>query len=217
MAAGLSLVIADDHPIFRRGLRSVLEAAGFAVLGEAGDGEAALAAIRSNAPGVAVLDLEMPKGDGLDVARAIQEAGLPTQVVVLTVHKSKALFDRALDLGVRGYVLKDGALAEIVAAVQALAAGKSYISPQMSGHLLERRSRAAALAGEHPGLAGLTPAERRILKLIAEDKTSREIAAALFVSVRTVEHHRASICEKLGLHGSNALLRFAVAHKPELC
>lgn len=194
----------------------MLEAAGVAVVGEAADGEVALAAIRAQAPGVAILDLEMAGRDGLDVTRAIHEAGLPTRVVVLTMHNSTALFDRALDLGVRGYLLKDGALAEIVVAIQAVAAGKSYISPQMSGRLLERRSRTAALAAEHPGLAALTAAERRVLQLIAEERTSREIAAALFVSVRTIEHHRASICQKLDLHGSNILLRFAVAHQSKL-
>jgi DNA-binding NarL/FixJ family response regulator len=217
MATELSIVIADDHPIFRRGLRCVVEAeAGLRVLGEAADGEAALALLRAHAPDVAVLDLDMPNRDGLDVAREARESGLATRVIILTMHTSEALFNRALDLGVRGYVLKDSALVEIVSAVRAVASGRSYISPQMSGHLLTRRARADALASERPGLHDLTPAERRVLRLIADDRTSREIADALFISVRTVEHHRANICHKLDLHGANALLRFALEHKSEL-
>ena len=217
MRTELNIVIADDHPIFRRGLRAVLEAAaGLTVSAETEDGEAALAHIRAHTPDVAVLDLDMPNRDGLDVAREVREAKLPTAVIILTMHKNEALFNRALDLGVRGYVLKDSALVEIVAAVRAVAAGQSYISPQMSGHLLQRRARADALAAERPGLEDLTPTERRVLRLIADDKSSREIADALYISVRTVEHHRANICHKLDLHGANALLKFAVAHRSEL-
>lgn len=217
MAAELEIAIADDHPIFRRGLRTVIEAdAGLKVVAEAADGEAALESIKALAPGVAVLDLDMPHRDGLDVTREVVRAGLPTGVVVLTMHSAEPLFNAALDAGAKGYVLKDGALVEIVAAVKAVAAGKRYISPQMSDLLLKRIRRADALAAQRPGLAGLTAAERRVLRLVADDRTSREIAAALFVSIRTVEHHRANICAKLDLHGSNALLRFAAAHKSEL-
>ena len=217
MTTEISIVIADDHPVFRRGLRAVVEAdPGLRVVAEAEDGEAALAAVRAHRPSVAVVDLDMPRKDGLEVTREIRRDALPTQVIILTMHTSEALFDQALDLGVKGYLLKDGAVVEIVAGIRAVAAGRGYISPAMSARLLERRRRADALAERRPGLKDLTATETRVLRLVADDKTSREIADALFISVRTVEHHRANICHKLGLHGANALLKFAVAHRSEL-
>ena len=217
MATELSIVIADDHPIFRSGLRAVIEAApNLKVVAEAGGGRAALESIKSLRPRVAVLDLDMPGGGGLEVMREIRRLSLPTEVIVLTMHKSEALFNASLDLGAKGYVLKDSALVEIIAGIEAIGAGHSFISPQMSDYLLKRRRRADALAARKPGLSDLTPTETRVLRLIAADKTSREIADALFISVRTVEHHRANICTKLDLHGANALLKFALEHKSEL-
>src|SRR5262249_10779254 len=146
----------------------------------------------------------------------IREKGLPVKVIILTMHKDERILNAALDLGVRGYVLKDSAITEIVASIKAVAGGERYISPQLSGHLLNRNSRAAALLRQQPGLETLTATERRILKLIADYKTSKEIAGILFISTRTVEHHRANICEKLDLKGSHALLKFATEHQAEL-
>jgi DNA-binding NarL/FixJ family response regulator len=217
MKCEIRIVIADDHPVFRRGLRQVIETApDFAVVGEAEDGEAALARILELKPDVAVVDLDMPGKDGFEIMCAIKEQGLAVEVVFLTMHNSEALFNKALELGVKGYVLKDSAVNDIISSIKAVSAGQSYISPQLSGYLLSRRSRADALIKEKPGLDAITPTERRVLKLIAHDKTSREIAAELFISVRTVDHHRANICTKLDLHGSNALIKFAVAHRSEL-
>ena len=217
MATELSIVIADDHPIFRNGLRAVIESVpNLKVVAEAEDGRAALESIKSLRPGVAVLDLDMPELDGLEVTREIRRLGLPTEVIILTMHKSEALFNTALDLGVKGYVLKDSALVEIISGIKSVNGGQSFISPQMSNCLLNRTRNSAMLVARKPGLEDLTQTETRILRLIADDKTSREIADALFISVRTVEHHRANICQKLEVHGSNALLKFAVAHKSEL-
>jgi len=213
----VQVVIADDHPIVRHGLREMIEAdSSLSIVGEAGDGVRALAQIEQLKPDVAVLDIDMPEMDGLAVAREIQRRRLEVQIVLLTIHREEELFQEALDLGVKGYVLKDSATTDIIASIKAAAQGLAFISPQLSGLLLKRRARSDALASQKPGLGALTPMERRIVKLIAEDKTSKDIAGQLFISYRTVETHRTNICRKLELKGNLALVKFALAHKSEL-
>jgi DNA-binding NarL/FixJ family response regulator len=213
----MRILIADDHPIFREGLRKVIEREpDFEVVAEATDGAAALAALRALRPEVAVLDIDLPQLDGFEVVRALRREELPTAVVFLTMHNDEEMVNEALDLGVSGYVVKDSAVTDIVGSVRAAAAGQHFFSPSIAGYLVQRRARATALAARKPGLDELTPTERRILKLIAENKTSREIAAELFISHRTVENHRANICQKLDLRGSHALLKFALEHKSQL-
>jgi len=210
----IHLVIADDHAIFRRGLLTVVESeAGITVKAETGDGESALAMILEHEPDVAVLDVDMPGMDGFEVARAVQERNLATGIVFLTMHNTETLFNAALDAGAKGFVLKDGALPEIIDCIRAVAAGRRYISPQLSGYLVDRSTRSVSTA---PTLKELTTSESRILKLIAEQKTSREIADLLFISIRTVDRHRSNICEKLNLRGPNALFKFAVANASNL-
>lgn len=211
----LQIIIADDHPIFRRGLRTVIEAdPRLKVVAEAEDGAAALAEVKHWQPQVAVLDMDMPQLDGMAVAREIRALRLPVAVIFLTMHKDEATFNAALDLGVKGYVVKDGAVNEIIGCIKAVAAGGSFISPALSGLLLNRTAPGAAQPAS--ALEMLTQAERRVLRLIGAGKLNNEIAAELFVSVRTVEHHRSNICAKLGLNGKHALLTFALTHKAEL-
>jgi DNA-binding NarL/FixJ family response regulator len=217
MSADIDVLIADDHPIFRKGLREVIEAEpGLRCVGEAADGETALDTLTRLQPHVVVLDIQMPKGDGFAVARAVRERRLPVRIVFLTMYDDEDVLNHALDLGVDGYVLKESAATDIVGAIKTVANGQSYISPSSAGYLLARRARAADLVTRTPGVQDLTPAERRILKLIAQQKTSKDIAGELFVSHRTVENHRQNICQKLGIHGSNALLKFAIEHKSQL-
>ena len=211
----ITIVIADDHPIFRSGLRMIVEADPvLKVVAEASDGEEALERIAELRPAVAVLDLDMPPPDGLAVARRIRERGWPVAPIFLTMHKDAAALDAALDAGVRGYVVKDGAANEIVGCIKSVAAGQTFVSPTLSGHLLARRG--DEFARQTPSMSELTSSERRVLRLVAEAKSNKEIAEALFVSVRTVERHRLNIGTKLDLHGSNALLKFALQHKHQL-
>jgi two-component system, NarL family, response regulator DegU len=218
MADEITVLIADDHPIFRRGLREIIEAEpGLRLVAHVEDGEAAWHAIQQDRPRVAVLDVDMPRKDGLAVVRAVKEARLEVATVLLTIHRNERLFNTALDLGVDGFVLKDSAIAEIVSAIKATAAGQRYVTPLLTEFLLHRHSAGAAAEGQgNPRLALLTETERRVLALVAEYKTSREIANALFISVRTVERHRANIVARLDLRGAHALLQFAIAHKADI-
>ena len=213
----IRLLIADDHPVFRQGLRQIIEAdPQLKVSAEAADGEQALARLQDTPVDAAMLDLTMPLKDGFAVARAARELRLTAPLVFLTMHNDEHYLHAALDLGVKGYVLKDSAITEIVSCLKAVVAGQDYISPALSSYLIRRSTRAAALATEKPALEQLTPAERRVLKLIAEGKTSRIIAAELGIGIRTVEHHRNNITTKLELHGSHALVKFALQHQAEL-
>jgi DNA-binding NarL/FixJ family response regulator len=217
MAVRIRILIVDDHPLFRNGLRQVIESdERFELIGEAADGEAAWKAIQEKKPDVAVLDINLPRMTGLEVARKVAEKKLRTRLIILTMLKEEDLINRALDLGVSGFVLKENAVDDIVSAIVTASEGGHYLSPAVSGYLVRRRNRAEALAAHKPGLDDLTKAERRILKLVAEKKTSREIASELFISPRTVEAHRANISEKLDLRGSHSLLQFALENRSSL-
>ena len=217
MAAEITVLIADDHPIVRKGLRQVIESdPQLKIVEETGDGRSALDRIEQLRPDVAVLDLDMPEKGGFDVVREMRKSRSITEVVILTIHGEKDIFDEAMDLGVKGYVLKDTAVTDIIAGIKSVAAGRHFISPQLSAYLVDRNTRASRLATAKPALADLTPTERKILKLIGEGKSSKEIADILFVSYRTVENHRTNICTKLEIHGSHALLKFALQNKSYL-
>jgi DNA-binding NarL/FixJ family response regulator len=185
------------------------------IVGEAADGEQALDLIRATQPRVAVLDVDMPRKNGLAVAGEVRALALEVAIIFLTMHKNERFFNAALDVGVRGYMLKETASHDIVDGIRAVAAGRSYVSPALSDYLINRH-RANAQADDGSPLSSLTPTERRVLRLVAEYKTSKDIADALFISVRTVDRHRANIATKLDLTGTHALLQFAAEHKTEL-
>jgi len=217
MDAPTRILIADDHPIFREGLVKTIERdTSFSIIGQAGNGAEALKLISELRPDLAVLDVSMPIMDGLEVARRVHQEALPTELVFLTMYKDPKYFNVALDLGVRGYIIKDSVTSEFLSCLKAVAAGQYYISPTISYLLVERNKKAESLANSAPSLDRLTPAERAILKLLAENHTSKELAGRLFVSERTVENHRMHICHKLGIHGHNKLLQFALENKGTL-
>jgi DNA-binding NarL/FixJ family response regulator len=210
----IRILIADDHPLMRKGLRlSVEEDRALKVVGEASDGEAALSLIKKLHPHVALLDIEMPKLDGLGVARELVKSKVKTEIIFLTFHSNQDLFRSAMELGCKGYILKDSAVQEVVAGIHAVASGRPYISSAITADLLQSRNRPDPQSGLLT--RNLTPAELRIMRLIAQGKTSKEIGAELSIHYRTVENHRTSMCRKLELEGegANALLRFALQNK----
>ena len=217
MTEEIRLVILDDHPIVREGLRDVIEAEpDLKVLAEAGDGETGLELIRRLRPQIAVLDLDMPKLDGFAVATQIRKLNLPVETIFLTVHSEVDLLDRAMEVGGKGFIVKQSAVLDIVSGIRSVAEGRPFVSPSLTAALLERRANTPDVKKHTPGLASLSPAENRILVMIATGKSTKEIAAELYIHSRTVETHRSSICSKLHLSGTNSLLRYALEHKSEL-
>lgn len=213
----ITILIADDHPVFRKGLRDiVLEEKNFHVVGEAGEGDKVVEMVCTLKPDVLLLDLNMPGANGLDIADQLKGMESPVKIVVLTMHKEESVFNKVMDLGVLGYVLKESAVQDIMSGIRAVTDGQYYISPGISEYLLNRRTKSRELFQDHPSLKSLSSSERKILKLISKNKSSKDIADMLFVSVRTVENHRMNICNKLDIHGANALLKFAIENRSML-
>ncbi len=177
---------------------------------EAENGEEALRVIRKEQPQIAVLDIEMPKMTGFDVALRVQNERLPVTLVFLTMFKEEHVFNKAMDVGVKGYVLKENTIAEILQCLRVVTDGKYYLSPSISDFLVRRNTRLVTPASGPTGINFLTTAERNLLKLLAEMKTNQQIADALHISIKTVHNHRNNICDKLGLHGAHALMKFAM-------
>lgn len=213
----LRILIADDHPVALHGLQQILAGAPeLEVVAAARDGGEAWAALQSQRPDLALLDLRLPVLDGLELARRIRQLDPPIPFIFLTMWKEEAIFNEAISLGCNGYLLKESAAEEILTAIRTVAAGRRYLSHAVSDFVLRRSERQRRVQAAHPGLAELTAAEERVLRLIAENKTTREIADVLHLSPRTVDHQRASVSAKLGLQGSHSLLRFAFEHRWEL-
>lgn len=209
----VSLLIADDHELIRGGLRNVLQSIPAYQVTETGDGLEALRMLRERKLDVAILDIEMPGMSGYEVAKQVAEEGLPVKVIFLTMFKDESMFNKALDVGVKGYVLKENTVAEILSCVNAVLAGNYYLSPAISDFLIRRNLKPAEPVVSTRGLDLLSPAERNVLKHLAMMKTNQDIATDLFISVKTVQNHRNNICNKLGLNGTHALLKFALEMK----
>jgi two-component system, NarL family, response regulator NreC len=200
-----TIVLADDHTVVRNALRLLLDAEpGFEVVAEAGDAEAAVRYVRGHKPTVLILDLNMPGGSSLEAVPEIREASPGTEIVVLTMQNEPAYARRALQAGVRGYVLKEAADAELVQAVRSAAVGDTYLQPTLGAKL-------AAGIDERDG-DELSERERDVLRLIALGHTNAEIAQQLYISIRTVESHRAHIQQKLRVSSRAELVRYALGH-----
>jgi DNA-binding NarL/FixJ family response regulator len=217
MSSEITIILVDDHPIVRKGLREVIEEdKRLRVVAEANNGREALEAIEKFRPEVTILDVDMPVMNGFDTARAIKAGKLATEIIFMTMHRDEDLFNEAIDLGAKGFVLKDSALNDIIECIKTVAASEHYASHALTKFLINRSRRAVGLTEQQPTVKDLTPTERRILKLIAENMTSKEIGEEIFISPRTVEKHRQNICQKLDLQGSHSLFKFAIQHKSEL-
>jgi DNA-binding NarL/FixJ family response regulator len=208
------ILIADDHDVVRRGLRALLEAAGHKVCAEASTGREALAAARRTAPDVAVLDVSMPDMNGLEAAARIREAVPDAEVLVLTAHDAEEVVRGALEAGARGYVLKSDAGGDLVDAVADLLRHRPHFTTRVAEMVLEgylgtsATTPAAAIRESR-----LTPREREILQLLAEGRTTKQVALALSISAKTVETHRANLMRSLGLESISDLVRYAVRNR----
>ena len=207
----VTILIADDHPLLRHGLRDVITSTQqrFKIVGEASDGEEALRKIACLKPQIVILDIDMPRLNGLETIRSIRALPFPVKVVMLTMYKEEDMFNAAMDLGVKAYVLKENAANDVMLALDKVDRGEGFVSTLMLEAGQRRSDRVRDLLLSKPQIESLTPAERRILKLVGEDYTSKEIANLLNLSVRTVDNHRQHICDKLKLHGTHSLLKFA--------
>jgi DNA-binding NarL/FixJ family response regulator len=211
----LRILVADDHELVRRGVRGLLQAQrGWTVVGEAVTGREAVEKAKTLKPDVVIIDISMPELDGLQATRHFREEAPNTKVVILTMHESDQMVRRVLEAGALGYVLKSDLAACLVKAVNDVSKGKRFLTPKVSEIVLNGFLKSGNQPEGAERLPGqLTPRESEIIRLLAEGKANKEIAAALGIAIRTVETHRAKIMFKLGIHSSNELVRYAIRNK----
>ncbi len=210
----IRVILADDHHLVRQGIRSLLEKVDdIQVIAEAEDGQQAIELVQRLAPDVLVMDISMPRLNGIEAAERIRRLGVSTQVVILSMHSDETLARQALRSGARGYLLKRSVTEELILAIRAASRGEIYLTPGISKLLLDEFSNRQTNA-ESAGLFDLlTSREREVLQLIAEGQTNHAIAEQLSVSVKTVEKHRSSLMSKLKVHDVAGLTRIAIKSK----
>lgn len=201
----IRILLADDHLMFRQGLKTLIERESLDVVAEASDGHESIRLAKEHHPDVAVLDLSMPLLNGLDAAREITQASPKTRTILLTMHTEDQYVTEALRAGIRGYVLKTQATSDLVQAIREVFRGSVYLSPGVSRAVVEAYLSKTELSSD-----SLTPRERQVLQLVAEGKTTKEVAVVLGVSVKTAESHRTRLMEKLDIHETASLVRYAV-------
>ena len=209
----IRILIAEDHLMVRSGIRALLEKSGdLNILGEASNGQEAVEMVEKLKPDVLIMDIMMPRLNGIQAAENIRKLKLSTHILLLSMYSDEGLVYQALQSGVKGYVLKSSVSDELLWAVQAVASGKTYLSNQISEIVVESAVHPRATGQDHDPISNLSPREKEILQLIAEEHTSGEIAAMLFISEKTVEKHRASLMEKLNVRNLAGLVRLAVKY-----
>ena len=211
--AKTKVVIVEDHRLFREGLKSLLaDKPDFEMVGEAGDGLEAIRCIRKHQPNLVLLDLSMPKMNGISVMREIKGQYPEIKILALTIHESDQYVLEAFDAGADGYCLKDAGRNELRVAVDSVLQGKRYISPSISENVLEGYLTGRKKLKSKTSWDTITPREREVLKLLGEGYQNKEISDMLHISVKTVEKHRANIMNKLDLHNAAALTAYAIDH-----
>jgi two-component system response regulator NreC len=201
----IRIVLADDHVLVRQGLKSLLERERFQVMAEASDGQEAVRLIETHHPDIAILDISMPTLNGIDAARGLSRAAPKTKVILLTQHEEEQYIHEALEAGVKGYVLKSQVANDLIQAIRQVCRGEFYLSPGISRAVMEAyRNKSERLADP------LTVRERQVLQLIAEGKSTKDTASVLGISVKTAESHRMRLMQKLNIHETASLVRYAV-------
>lgn len=209
--SSIRVLLAEDHTILRKGLCSLLENEfGIEVVGESENGREAIEKTELLKPDVLVLDISMPLLNGIEVTRKLIKKFPDLKILVLTMHTSDEFVFEVLNAGAKGYVIKKAAPDELVSAIHAVSLGQSYFSPEISKMLLDRMVDTGMMQDESIAFKNLSDREREVLQLVAEGHSSREISEMLFISIKTVENHRASIMEKLGLHNLAELIKYAI-------
>lgn len=199
--------MADDHPVFIQVLMTILkQEKNIEVLGQASDGRTALTMVHKYKPDVAILDVQMPEPDGLQLVELLNAEQNPIKIIILTMYKEESIIKKVLDLGVKGYVLKENAIDDIIDSINIVYNGGIYLSDTVSEII--RNSEGNLISGP---VQVLTPSEKKIMDLIGEGKSSKMIADELFVSIKTIDNHRSNICKKLGITGTAALIKYALS------
>jgi DNA-binding NarL/FixJ family response regulator len=210
--SSITLVLADDHLLFRAGLRSMLQQQSeLEIIGEAIDGHAAIQQVEEFSPDILLLDISMPGLNGLEALRKLQELQSPTRVIILSMHSDRHYVTEAIKAGARGYLLKDSTLEELVIGVRTVMRGEVYLSSRIAGVLVSDYVTLSAAMNGPSDL--LTSREREVLQLIAEGNSTKDVASRLHVSVKTIETHRKRIMDKLSLHSVAELTRYAIREK----
>ena len=209
----ISILIADDHPLFRAGVKQTLEDLEQVEIYDAEEGDKALQIIRELEPDVAVIDIRMPGKTGLEILSELYNSGVTTKIILLTMYKNVNYFYQAVSLGVKGYLLKETAVQDLVEAVKTVHSGGTFISSRLKALIESGKTDEYQNKLLIDSVNSLTSSERQIMKLLSEWKTNCEIADILFNSTRTIENHRANISDKLNLHGAHSLIQFAIENR----
>ncbi len=213
MADTIRIVIVEDHTIVREGLRPLLEGRGVEVIGEAGDGLEAVKLVKELAPQVVIMDVGLPRLGGIEAARRIMKGNPEMKVIMLTIHDEPQYVFKSLEAGATGYLVKEAPLEELMTAIKAVMRGETYLSSNFPPGLIESYAKMVKRGKKADEFSQLTRREREILQYIAEGHTSPQIAKMLFISKKTVENHRANIMEKLNIHDTAGLVRYAIKIK----